>query len=283
MLMKVVGLGALPGRGARFPRRCPAATDGRTPAPGRRRAAGARRAPARGRRGRRRTPTLVMLATATTSAIASTRSSPARQSRSSMRQRLLHRAGDPARHQADDPAAALREVLVVRHHHERGAEAAVQLEHQLDHALARLRVEAAGRLVGEQQLRPHREGARQRHALLLAAGQVLRIVRQALAAGPTAGKNFRATWLPHPRAPPVPAAASRSRARSAKAAAGTTGTRSRPSGRAARRARPRPARTGPRRPLRPCRRSACPGRRGSRAAWTCPSPRRRRWRPPRPP
>ena len=48
-------------------------------------------------------------------------------------------------------------------------------------ARARLHVEAAGRLVGEEKLRPHDESARERDALLLAAGKMLRIVLQPFA------------------------------------------------------------------------------------------------------
>ena len=55
------------------------------------------------------------------------------------------------------------------------------LEEEVDHAVAGAGVEAAGGLVGEEQLRAHDEGARERHALLLAAGEVLGIVVQPLA------------------------------------------------------------------------------------------------------
>jgi hypothetical protein len=60
---------------------------------------------------------------------------------------------------------------VVRHQHQRGAGFAVQLEHQLHHLLAGGEVQAAGGLVGQQHRRLDDEGARQRHALLLAARQ----------------------------------------------------------------------------------------------------------------
>jgi hypothetical protein len=60
--------------------------------------------------------------------------------------------------------------------HERGAFLLAQLEEQLEHGVAGLRVEVSGRLVGEQDVRPRREGARDRDALLLAAGELRRIV-----------------------------------------------------------------------------------------------------------
>ncbi|HSJ98100.1 MAG TPA: hypothetical protein VLC53_13550, partial [Myxococcota bacterium] len=64
---------------------------------------------------------------------------------------------------------------------QRGAALAVHLEQQLDHVLAGGRVEVAGGLVGEQQPRLAHEGARHRDALLLAAGELARIVAEALA------------------------------------------------------------------------------------------------------
>ena len=72
-------------------------------------------------------------------------------------------------------------MLVVRHHHQRRPEASVQLEHQLDHGVAGLRVEASGRLVGKQQLRPDHERAGERYALLFTAGKMARVVAEALA------------------------------------------------------------------------------------------------------
>ena len=65
------------------------------------------------------------------------------------------------------------DAAVVGHQHQRRPGLAVELEHQRHHRLAGGEVEAAGRLVGEQQRRPDDEGARQRDALLLAARQHL--------------------------------------------------------------------------------------------------------------
>src|SRR5262245_30023534 len=128
--------------------------------------------------------TLATLPTARTRASASTRSSPARQSR----RRILRASRaivstfpvDPACDQADLPSAAARDRLVVGDEQERGSAFRVQLEHQVDHAGARRGVEVAGGLVGEEQLGPGDEGPRQRHALLLAPRERLRVVMQAL-------------------------------------------------------------------------------------------------------
>ena len=65
-------------------------------------------------------------------------------------------------------------------HHQRRSQFPVEFEHQRHHLLAGRVVEAAGRLVREQQRRLLHEGPRQRHALLLAARQHPRIVRQPL-------------------------------------------------------------------------------------------------------
>ncbi len=55
--------------------------------------------------------------------------------------------------------------------HQRRPALPVQVEHQIDDLRAGRRVEIAGRLVGEQDRRLDHEGAGERHALLLAAGQ----------------------------------------------------------------------------------------------------------------
>ena len=82
---------------------------------------------------------------------------------------------------------------------ERDAVLAVQLEEQALHAFARHGVEVAGRLVGEHGARLLHEGARHRHPLLLAAGELARPVVEALGeadprrAGPSrAGARFQA-------------------------------------------------------------------------------------------
>ena len=64
--------------------------------------------------------------------------------------------------------------------HQRRSLLAVELEHQRHHLLAGGVVQAAGGLVGQQQRRPLHEGARQRDALLLAAREHTRVMRQPL-------------------------------------------------------------------------------------------------------
>ena len=64
----------------------------------------------------------------------------------------------------------------MRDQDQRGAEVAVHLEQQVGDALAGGVIEAAGGFVGKQQPGKGSEGARQGHALLLAARQGARIV-----------------------------------------------------------------------------------------------------------
>ncbi len=73
-----------------------------------------------------------------------------------------------------------RRARVVRDEHQRGAVLAVEAEHEIGHLDAGGDVEVAGRLVGHEELRLARERARDRDALLLAAGKLARIVRRAL-------------------------------------------------------------------------------------------------------
>ena len=69
----------------------------------------------------------------------------------------------------------------MRHQHQRRATRPFELEHQIDDALTRRFIEIAGRLIGDQNGRVRRERAGERHALLLAARQLRRIMRQSLA------------------------------------------------------------------------------------------------------
>src|SRR5439155_22181774 len=126
-----------------------------------------------------RKATLVTPPTASTSPSASTRSSPARQSRMSMRRARRNTASalavDPASDEPDFPAAAAGDRLVVRHQHQRRARFRVHLEHELDHAGASRGVEIPGGLVGKEELWLGDEGARQRHSLLLTSRKRLRV------------------------------------------------------------------------------------------------------------
>src|SRR5687767_515766 len=68
---------------------------------------------------------------------------------------------------------ALREADLVRHHREREP-VLVELREELDEVADALGIERARRLVHEEDLRLHRERARDRRALLLAARHRLR-------------------------------------------------------------------------------------------------------------
>src|SRR5690348_3812937 len=80
----------------------------------------------------------------------------------------------------NDAVAARRERRIVRHEHEGGAALGLAREHQVDDLAAGRLVEISGWLVGDQDRRTRGERARQRDALLLAARELRRIMRQAL-------------------------------------------------------------------------------------------------------
>ena len=71
-----------------------------------------------------------------------------------------------------------RLLLVVRHHHGGEAELALQLADLDPHLLAQLGVEIGERLVEQQHVGPDGQRAGQRHALLLAAGELARQARR---------------------------------------------------------------------------------------------------------
>src|SRR3954465_11883693 len=84
-----------------------------------------------------------------------------------------HRVLDdpPVRHEEHTIRGAPGEAHLVRdddHRHALSGEARDHVEHLVDH----LGVEGGGRLVEEHELRLHREGPRDRHPLLLSAGQL---------------------------------------------------------------------------------------------------------------
>src|SRR5690606_10637398 len=83
----------------------------------------------------------------------------------------LHRAVD----QGDGAVAGLGQARVVGHHQHRAAELLVEATQQLEHRSCRLRIEVAGGLVGQQQGRAGDQGTGDRHALLLAAGKLVRM------------------------------------------------------------------------------------------------------------
>ena len=74
--------------------------------------------------------------------------------------------------QADHPTGASGKRQVVRHEHDARSRFAVELLDQLDDATARAGVQIASGFVGEQDSRVVGEGSRDRHALLLTAGQL---------------------------------------------------------------------------------------------------------------
>ena len=81
-----------------------------------------------------------------------------------------------------------RFFLVVRHHHRRDAELVLQLADLDAHGLAQLGVEVRQRLVEQQHVGPDDQRARQRDALLLAAGE---LARQALGEAAQAHQSQR--------------------------------------------------------------------------------------------
>ena len=86
-------------------------------------------------------------------------------------------------------------ALLVRHQHQGGALFAIQRQQQFQHDAAGGSVEVAGGFVGQENGRTQREGARQRHALLLAAGELHGVVIAA-PASPTRSSSSRARSPP---------------------------------------------------------------------------------------
>src|SRR5262245_22000945 len=83
---------------------------------------------------------------------------------------------DLAVDEVDGAGAAGGDHGVVGDEEQRGAAYVAQREHQVDDVAAGLAVEIAGGFVGQQQARRDDEGARQRHALLLAARKLARVM-----------------------------------------------------------------------------------------------------------
>ena len=81
----------------------------------------------------------------------------------------------------DAACGALGHGGVVRHEHECCARALTQVVKEVERFLARAGVEVARRLVGQQKLGRRGEGARKGHALLLATGELGRVVMPASA------------------------------------------------------------------------------------------------------
>ena len=75
--------------------------------------------------------------------------------------------------------------MIVGHDNETRAELPVEFEHQAQHVLAVARIQVAGRLIGQHQLRPGDERPRDRCTLALAAGQFPGLVCQPLSKADT--------------------------------------------------------------------------------------------------
>src|SRR5262245_30986238 len=88
---------------------------------------------------------------------------------------VAHVADDLAVAEAHDARRVLRQLVLVRDEDD-GVPTAVQIVHQRQDLVTGLRVEVSGRLVGEQDRRLVDERARDRHALALSAGHLVRPV-----------------------------------------------------------------------------------------------------------
>ena len=87
---------------------------------------------------------------------------------------------DGAVGEPDRPPRTGGEIEIVRHEDEGGAELAIELRHEVDHAGAGAHVQVAGGLIGKENPGPVAERACQRDALLLAAGELRRVVMAAV-------------------------------------------------------------------------------------------------------
>src|SRR3982750_393213 len=126
-----------------------------------------------------RKPTPVSAATATVIASTSTPSSPDFHSRSKVRNAMASAFMgllQGARVHLQHPIATACDRTVMRPQHQRGVRLCVEIEEQRDDALARVGVEIAGGFVREQHRRSRDECACDRHALLLAAGELAWVV-----------------------------------------------------------------------------------------------------------
>src|SRR5262245_41969239 len=88
--------------------------------------------------------------------------------------------GQHALVEVQHPAGALGGVRIVGDHDDGLLELAIEPLEQLEDLFPRLAVEVAGRLVGQQQRRIAHDGARDRHPLLLPAGELAWVVPEPL-------------------------------------------------------------------------------------------------------
>src|ERR1700722_396527 len=87
--------------------------------------------------------------------------------------------GELAIAQRIHPVCVYRRLGIVTDEHDRHATLATQLDQQLQHFSAPLRVETASRLIGEQQGRFRRQRSRDHHALTLTHREQLRALLEA--------------------------------------------------------------------------------------------------------
>ena len=133
---------------------------------------------------------------------------------------------------------AIGGVRIVRDHHDGLAVVAVERLQQIENLVAGLAIEIAGRLVAQQQRRVGDDGAGDADALLLAAGQLPRVVLRAIGEADDLQRDRRALApLGSATASSAAAAARRSSRPSAPAAGCRAGRRSRCSAIATARAR----------------------------------------------
>ena len=123
---------------------------------------------------------------------------------------------------------ALGRVRIVRDHDDGLAVLAVERLQQVEDLVAGLAVEVAGRLVAEQQRRVGDDGARDADALLLAAGELPRIVLRAVGEPDDLQRDRRRACAARPSTASSAAAAARRSSRPSAPAAGCrAGRRSR--------------------------------------------------------
>ena len=175
----------------------------------------------------------------------------------------MHSSRQHALLEVQRPLGALGGVRIVRDHDDRLAVLAVERLQQVEDLVAGLAIEVAGRLVAEQQRRVGDDRARDADALLLAAGELPRVVLGAVGEADDLQRDARRASAARPStASSAAAAARRCARRSAPAAGCRAGRRSRCAASASATAAPPLQRVDvARRRPRPRRRSACRARR----------------------
>ena len=133
-------------------------------------------------------------------------------------------------------SATGRDIRIVRHEHQRHAASAAHLQQQVEHVPAVRAVQVAGRFVGQNQRRIVGERPRDGDALLLASGQLRRVMVAAIVQSHLV-EQAPARARPRRAGRRSPSAPGCFQSRSATARGGRTGRRIRSSRRAAWRAR----------------------------------------------